>query len=256
MRETSSSLTRMLALLDAFSPAKYAWAVDELAAHFDYTPSSTYRYVKELCKSGLLLRLPGGIYVIGARVIELETLTRETDPVLRMCQPLLRELVRETTCHALLSNVYGDHLINITYERGDETLEPSYVRGRSLPWFRGSPSMAVLPFLAKTKVRHLFDATFGAEATDTDWQAMWARLKAIRKAGYCVSEGELDPGVFGFGVPVIVEGEVLGSISLACSTQRAAFLNRDMIGLALKDCSTKIAHVLANASHSTPADQT
>ena len=251
MSESTSSLARMLALLDAFTPEKYTWDVEDLAARFNYTPSSTYRYVKELCKAGLLVRLPRGIYVVGARVVELESLIRETDPLTRAGMPLLQELARETGCHVLLSNVYGNHLLNVVHEPGIEPLELTYLRGRGLPWFKGAPSRAVLAFWPRQRVRQVFDATFGKEATEALWTTTWSELKAIRKAGYCVSQAELDRDVVGFGAPVILEGEVIGSLSLVCSLRRAEFLNPVAIGQKLRDCGARLAACLSSGE--TPA---
>ena len=237
----ASSLARMLALLDAFTPDKFVWDVEDLAARFGYTSASTYRYVKELCKAGLLVRLPRGLYVIGARVVELESLIRETDPITRAGLPLLHELARETGCHALLSNVYGNHLLNVAHEPGLEPLELTYLRGRSLPWFKGAPSRSVLAFWPRARVRQLFDDVFAGQASEERWAATWAELRAVRKRGYCVSQAELDPDVVGFGAPVLLEAEVIGSLSLVCSTARAGLLNPEAVGAKLQACAAAMA---------------
>ena len=246
MTKPNSSLARMVALLDAFTPARYAWTVDDLAANFGYTAASTYRYVKALSNAGLLMRLPRGIYVIGARVIELESLIRDTDPVTQVARQILRELVEETDCDVLLSNVYGDHLINVAHEPGVESLGLSYMRGRKLPWFKGAPSKAVLAFLPRARVRQLFESTFGAQIDEGHWVEIVKELKGIRKEGYCISVGELDSNVVGFGAPVVLDGEVIGSVSLACSAKRANLLNHESIGNSLKIQCVKLARLLSN----------
>lgn len=246
MSEGSSSLGRMLTLLDAYTHERYAWTVEDLAARFGFTPSSTYRYVKELCQAGLLIRLPRGRYVIGARVVELEALIRETDPVTRASQPILRELAQETGCHVLLSNVYGEHLLNVAHEPGVESLELTYLRGKSLPWFRGAPSLSVLAFWPRARVRKLFEQAHG-DAGEQAWNATWASLKAIRKAGYVVSHAGLDPDVIGYGVPVMLEDEVIGTISLVCSRQRGEFLNGAALGAVLQQKSRELSARLQQA---------
>lgn len=237
----SSSLTRMLALLDAFTSERFVWDVESLAARFGYTTASTYRYVKELCRAGLLVRLPRGLYVIGARVVELESLIRDTDPVTRAGAPLLHSLARETGCDALLSNVYGNHLLNVAHEPGIESLNLTYLRGRGLPWFKGAPSQAVLAFWPRARVRQLFDEVLGSDATESQWLGVWAELRAARKRGYCISRAELDPGVVGFAAPVLLEGEVLGSLSLACSIARAELLNAQALGRILQGYASRLA---------------
>ncbi|HEY9281360.1 MAG TPA: helix-turn-helix domain-containing protein, partial [Eoetvoesiella sp.] len=246
---SSSSLTRMLALLDAFTPQRYAWTVDDLAEHFKLTPSSTYRYVKELCKAGLLIRLPRGVYVIGARIVELESLIRETDPVIKAGAPILHELAQETGCHVLLSNVYGEHLMNVAHVRGIEPLQLSYLRGRSLPWFRGAPAKSVLAYWPRARVRKLFESTFGSPVNEEEWTAIWTELKAIRKAGYSISDGGLDPDVIGFGVPIMLEDEVIGTISLVCSRNRAKFLNETAVSIGMKERSSELTRRLLNSCH-------
>ncbi|MBX6318665.1 helix-turn-helix domain-containing protein [Pigmentiphaga sp.] len=246
MSEGSSSLGRMLALLDAYTHERYAWTVEDLAAHFGFTPSSTYRYVKELCQAGLLIRLPRGRYVIGARIVELEALIRETDPVTRASQPILRELAQETGCHVLLSNVYGEHLLNVAHEPGVEQLELTYLRGKSLPWFRGAPSLSVLAFWPRARVRRLFEQLH-PDADEQAWDAMWAKLKAIRKAGYVISRAGLDPDVIGYGVPVMLEDDVIGTISLVCSQQRGEFLNGAALGAVLQQKSRELSARLQQA---------
>ena len=249
MPPPASSLGRMLALLDAFNEQRPAWDVEALSQRFGYPTSSTYRYVRELCRAGLLVRLPPGIYVIGARVVELEALIRHSDPLTTAGQPLLQALAQETGCHALLSNLYGDRLLNVIHAPGLEPLQLAYLRGRSLPWFRGAPSKSVLAFRSKARVRKLYDEVFGAQATDEQWHAIWAELRAVRKAGYCVSQAELEAGVVGFGAPVLVEGEVMGSLSLVCSAHRASLLNPDALGARLQDGARSLAeHIEHRAS--------
>ncbi len=228
--ESGSSLARMLAVLDLFSLQRFEWTVEELTEATGYTASSTYRYVRALGRAGLLARMPGGTYVVGAKIIELEALTRRVDPVVTAAQPVLQALAHQTGCACLLSSVYGDHLINIAHEPGVEPFHLTYVRGEPLPWFRGAPGNAVLAFMATTRVRKLFDK-FHTPADDAEaWRACRARLKGIRQAGYCVSRGELQPDVVGFGVPVIPVDEPIGSISLVCSRERAELLDADGIG--------------------------
>lgn len=233
--ESGSSLARMLAILDLFTLQRFEWTVEQISEATGYTTSSAYRYVRALGRAGLLTRMPGGTYVVGAKIIELETLTRRVDPVVTAALPVLQALARQTGCACLLSSVYGDHLINIAHEQGVEAMDIRYVRGEPLPWFRGAPGTAVLAFMAPARARKLFDKFGGADAADAAaaaeaWRACRSRLKGIRQAGYCVSRGELQPDVVGFGVPVVPEDEPIGSISLVCTRERAELLDAEGIG--------------------------
>jgi DNA-binding IclR family transcriptional regulator len=236
----------MLALLDAFTPERYVWTVEAIAAHFGYTHSSTYRYIRELSRAGLLVRVPGAGYVIGARVVELDSLIRETDPLTKICAPILTRLARRLGCDALLSNVYGDHLINVVRVEGADNLDLDFVRGRRLPWFRGSPSMAILAFLPRKRIRRLFDDHMEGASSKEHWRKVLAELKHIAQTGYCISEEGLQTNIVGYGAPVIVDGEVLGSVSLAFSKERVAMLNSEAVGKMLVDGCAECVNALSS----------
>ncbi|MGB3072250.1 MAG: helix-turn-helix domain-containing protein [Ottowia sp.] len=236
--DSGSSLSRMLAILDRFNIERFEWTVEDLSQAMGYTPSSAYRYVRALSRAGLLTRLPAGTYVVGAKIIELEALTRRVDPIVLAAQPVLAELSRQTGCTCMLSSVYGDRLINVAQHVGLEPVEIAYTRGEPLPWFRGAPGPAVLAFMSTQRARKLYEK-FGEaraeklpseDADDRGWREMRGRLKTIRQAGYCVSFGELQSQLVGFGVPVIPQTEPIGSISLVCTRQRADLLDSQGIG--------------------------
>lgn len=223
----------MLTILDLFTLDHYEWTVDEISEATGYTASSTYRYVRALGRAGLLGRLPGGTYVVGAKIIELETLTRRVDPVSTAALPMLREIAQQTGCSCLLSSVYGERLINVAHEPGIENIRVTYVRGEPLPWFRGAPGAAVLAFMSNARAKSLFDQFEASAAIDPDdaWKKWRSRLRAIRTAGYCVSHGELQPDLVGFGVPVRPDDdEPIGSISLVCTRDRAEILDKKGVG--------------------------
>ena len=251
--ESGSSLTRMLALLDFFTLERFEWTVEGLSEAAGYTTSSTYRYVRALGRAGLLARMPGGAYVVGAKIIELETLVKRVDPVVTAAQPVLQDLARQTGCNCLLSSVYGDHLINVAHERGTEPVDVTYVRGEPLPWFRGAPGIAVLAFMATSRVRKLFDKFAGIDAAGREdaWTGCRSRLRQVRLAGYCVSQGELQPELVGFGVPVMPDGEPIGSISLVCSLGRAELLDKGAIGQLMGERAKELGVRIARRGGST-----
>lgn len=74
-------MNRMLEVLALFKPNQPVIDIEVICSQLGYTPASAYRYVRELSKVGLLVRLPRG-YAVGPRVIELDRHMTEFDPLL------------------------------------------------------------------------------------------------------------------------------------------------------------------------------
>ncbi len=246
MKESTSSPARMLAILDLYTLDHPEWTVEEIARTLGYPGSTAYRYVRELTKVGLLAKMPGATYVVGAKIIELEMLVRHADPLSRLARPFLQELAKQTGCTALLSNVYGKHLINVAYAEGMEPIDLTYLRGTPLPWFRGAPGKAALAFMPAAQSRALFEQSCAGAFDDERWQALRRELKKIRAEGYCVSLGELDESIVGFGAPLMPEGQVIGSISLTCTLQRSEMLSRQGIAEVLRQQAQALEAVVRN----------
>jgi len=250
MANANNSLAKMLAILDAFSVDRHIWTVDALATHFGYTQPSTYRYIRELCDAGLIVRMPGGRYAIGARVVELDSLIAETDPLTGVLSPMMESFSRTLGCTTLLSNAYGDHLINVKHFGGNEILDLTFLRGRRLPWFRGATSTAILAFLSRARVRKLFDQYYDGEKSKENWKKVLTKLNQISDQGFSVSQGEIQENVVGVGCPIMASGEVLGSVTLVFSKAHAALLDHQATGRFLRE-KTMECEMLLN-SEETP----
>jgi DNA-binding IclR family transcriptional regulator len=248
----ATSRAKMLSILDLFTETSPVWTAEEILARLQVSPSTGYRYIRELADAGLLTRITGGAYVLGARIIQLETLMRTIDPIARLGRAIIMPLVKQTGCDALLSNIYGEHVINVVHERGSEDLDLTFLRGRPLPLFKGATSKAILAFLPRSRVARIYDARaseVAAAGFGDSWKAFWRNLQAIRASGFSESRGELDPVITGFGVPVFNGDEVLGSVVLACSTKRVAILNQSTLIDLLKSASDTISGAIQGISH-------
>ena len=227
----ASSRSKMLSILDLFDRASPVWTAEAMCDQLGCSASTGYRYISELCAAGLLTRISGG-YVLGPRIVQLELLMREIDPISRIGRPLIQELVKQTGCDVLLANMYGDQIVNVLHERGVEHLPLSYDRGRPHPLFRGAMSKSILAFVPRSRAQRVYNAhsaLAAASGMGGSWREFWKTLSKIRKQGYAESHGELDPDVIGIGAPVFNGDEVIGSVSIGCSRARLALLNKERL---------------------------
>jgi DNA-binding IclR family transcriptional regulator len=237
----------MLSILDLFGAEAPVLSADEIISGRKYSRPTGYRYVRELVAAGLLVRAPGG-YSLGPRIIELDWLIRRHDPVLARSRPIVRELVARTACSVTQMGIYGDHIVTIHHEPGPEALEIGFDRGRPMPLFRGSPSRAIVAFLPRARVQRLFERHRGelaAEQRKRGFAAFWEQMQAVRKAGYAISEGELDAGKVGVAAPVFRPNHgVAGSLCLVMTSTRYETAKVDLLVARLLEAATAISAAL------------
>lgn len=246
-KERLSSSGRMLRLLDLFTPEQPMVDAEQIASALGVSPATAYRYAADLCVSGLLARFSNG-FTLGPRIVELDYTIREHDPLLRVGLPIIRRLCERTGCDVLLTEMFGDRIIAVYHERGADPTTVSYSRGRPMPLFRGAGSKVILAHLPvarlqKLKTRHAQDLVeFGS---GKDWPAFRAELAAIRRDGYAVSEGELDPQNVGIGVPV-PHGTVLlpGSIVAVMGRTRWEFADKALVANIVMQAGQQIGDAL------------
>jgi DNA-binding IclR family transcriptional regulator len=221
-----SSLRRTLAVLDLFGPRQMVWAADDLIEQLGYTRPTGYRYIRELVSAGLLVRCGSGSYTLGPRIVELDYLVRSADLILHFGLPVLRLLVAQTGCDVNLVEVYGDRIVTTHQERGTESLPLSFSRGRAFPLLRGTASRMIVAHFPTARLRRVY-AEHAADARVLGYgeteDSFLASCAAVRQAGFVVSKGELDPGMAGVAVPLIIRpGTIAGCLVAALSVQRLA----------------------------------
>ena len=243
-----TSLARMLAILDLFDEGASVWTAEAIAERLGYSLPTGYRYVRQLGEAGLLRRDAGGTYRLGPRVIELDHRIRVGDPLLGAAQRVMRALADESGCDVVLGTIYGQRIITIAQEHGIESMSPTYGRGRRMPLYRGMLSKAVLAALPRGHLRRLYDANpdeVHANPFAADFASLLAHVKAIRSAGYCVTHGELDPGLCGIGVPLSYPARRLtAALGFIISGQRFASLDESRLASLLRAAGNAIIEAL------------
>ena len=246
-----SSLKRMLAVLDLFSEDAPVWTAEGVIDRLGYSRPTGYRYMRELCAAGLLRRSTGALYVLGTRVIELDYQIRVTDPALIAGRRVMRALAADTGCDVMLASLFGDHVVTVHQEHGSEGVSATYGRGRRLPLYRGMMSKTILASLPRARLRRLYNLDPKAAAKAgfaRDWDELVDRLKDIRAEGHCVTRGELDPGLVGTGVPVLVDrGQPPGSLGVVMSKQRFALTDQARLVALLHEAAARIGAALPEA---------
>ena len=212
------SLERMLGILDLFEGASPEWSVDQLHDELGYTRSTLYRYLKVLTDAGFLTALPAIGYTLGPRIIELDYKIRTRDRLILASKPAMAELVEEILGIALLCRCYRDKVLCVHQERGTDTFQSNYERGRARPLLRGAASRVILAHMAAPALTRLYQAQsadFAAAGLGANLDEVREALRKIRKAGCDITVGQVSTGNTGVAAPLFDgRSNVIGSLSL------------------------------------------
>jgi DNA-binding IclR family transcriptional regulator len=209
----SSSLERMVSLLDLFEEDAPRWTFDEMLARLGYTRSTLYRYLKVLTDAEILTSLPGVGYTLGPRIAELDYDMRMRDPLIVASRPVMAELVAEFPGIALLCRRYRDKVLCVHQEQGGVSFRSTYERGLALPLLRGAASRVILAHVGPAKLARL--VVEHGEEFGADLDAVRATLKRIRLDGYDVTTEQVTSGMTGIAAPLFdAQHNILGSLSL------------------------------------------
>jgi DNA-binding IclR family transcriptional regulator len=218
--DNGSSHNRLLSVLSLFGIERPNWTVEDAAAALDVSVTTAYRYFKSLSQVGLITPVSRAAYMLGPAIIEWDRAIQICDPMLTAARPVMLDLIQYAADGAiiLLCRRFRDRVLCVHQVLGRGPQEPvSYERGRPMPLFAGATARIILANFSRRELKALFAAKASDIATaglGRNWDTFAAGLKDLRRAGICISHGEVDRGRTGIAAPIFdAEGAILGSLS-------------------------------------------
>jgi DNA-binding IclR family transcriptional regulator len=222
--KSDSSLSRMLAVLDLFDEEQTEVSAEWVRDRLQVSLPTSYRYLKTLSQVGLLRHTREASYTLGPRIVVLDHLIRQTDPILKCCAPHLQELATQTGLDCVISGWHGGQVLDTHREFAATPANLSYGRGRPRPLFLGAAPKVILAGMGTTHLRRLMQEHLDEVAKaglPTDWPTFRAYFSRIRKAGVYHSKGELEPQLDALAVPLQnPQGVTLAALSVVGHSPR------------------------------------
>jgi DNA-binding IclR family transcriptional regulator len=217
-----SAPDRVLQLLAAVAQHGAAVPVKRLTELANLPASTVYRHLAILKRWGFVAEGEReGTYEPGPASLQLGW-GGQTSQLVSIAHDELQRLVETTGESAGLMVTINGRLACLDLVESPQSLRCSIRKGSALPLVRGASAKAQLAFLPQRERDAVLDREFGtAEAAKR--RTLVRELAAIREAGYAVSEGEVDWGVWGVSVPLATRhGRLLGGVSLMAPSIRVA----------------------------------
>lgn len=218
-RNSMNSLDKTLSILNLFTDDASTITPEDVERLTGASRSSAYRYIQSLVDVGLIAQIASGSYGLGARILELDRLHRNSDHLLAAAREIMDRYSQRRGVNMILSRYYGTRVVCSHTAWPNPNLTQIYERGRPLPLFYGAMAKVILANLGAYQLRNLMlrhvDDIRRAGLGD-DWKEFRGAMMRLRKQGSCVTHAEITPESVGVAAPLFdTDGHVTGSIAYA-----------------------------------------
>lgn len=246
-----SSLERGLNVINAFSGAKPALSISEIAKHSGTSRASARRIAMTLEALGYLGRSEGNQYYLTPKTLALGTAYLSSHGIGDALQPILRRLRDMSGRSSSISVLDGEEIIYVARASASGPLRVHINVGQRLPAYATAMGRVLLAALSHRDFEAwLRDARLEpvTEATITDPSKFRAAIETVRADGYCVVEGELGPGIKVLAVPIVsAQGTTVAALNL--TTQSAFDRERDVVAEFLPEVRRAAAEISGVWNH-------
>lgn len=222
--------------------------VTDLAERTGCTKSLTFRLLFTLEQSGLVRKDPERrTYTLGYRALLLGDQSRRQSRLITAAEPLLAELSEQTRENALLLVREQLHSICVAMRASPQPLRIFAAVGRLGPLHAGGGPKVLLAWAPQEVRAQVISGALEAytEMSIKDAAALDQTLEAIRRDGYAVSIGELDPNIFSVAAPVRDHsGAVVAALSVNGPTARLDDPVREAIRQAVLLAAARLSEYL------------
>lgn len=196
----------VLELLAARSPQ----GVTEIAAALGIQKSGASRLLKALSGWGYVARdVQRGQYRSGPRVLSLAEHFVQDDHLLRIAQPVMRQLAQATRASIHLGLVVADRMLVAAKEASPETIQvQSRVGGFIVPHASALGKVLLASLGEKERAAFLRGPLSRfTEHTVVELRQIERMIQDVRRRGYALESGEEHLGVGCIGVPIVGRAE-------------------------------------------------
>lgn len=246
---SGSSGERLMSILDLFTEDRLEWSPQEIMELLGYSRPTLYRYLKLLKDTGFLSPVHGGGYGLGPRFVEMDFLTRKSDPLVAHGQVHLTALSQAYPGNAFLVRWYGERLLCVASASTDATARTSYPRGRPMPLTGGAAAKAILANLPQRQRQELAQRK-DAGALGSSEAAILKSFRAIRRDGIARAYGEVTPGIVGVAAPVFDAGsQPIGSLCVSMDSKAFARIDAKTLADTIRAATLEISGAMAEPRH-------
>ena len=196
--------------------------VTELADILDLSKGTVHSHLSTLRANEYVVK-DDNEYRLSLRYLDLGEYVRQRLGGFEAVKEELDDLAEETGELAQFSTEEHGQAVYLYKATGTNAVQTRSRVGRRDYIHSLALGKAILAYLPEDRVHEIVDRHGLPEMTSntiTEREALFDELEAIREQGYAINRHEANRGVHSVGAPVVVEGSVLGAISIAGPANR------------------------------------
>lgn len=231
MSSCVAAADRVLQVLAVLAQQARPLSAAQLMERTGLARSTLYRQLARLKSWGFVLE-SSGQYAPGPLGLQLALGFDMASHLAHQARPDMQALARQSGESVGLVVAVNDSVVCLDMIDSTQALRCSFEKGRSVPLHSGASARCLLAHAPATQRDALLDRHYGAASAER--QAALAELQGIADAGYAVSAGAVDAGVWGVSAPLFgAQRQAAGAITLMAPILRAQTQQAAWIALAV-----------------------
>lgn len=223
----SAGADRVLYLLATLAQEGRPLTVAALVEQTGMATSTVYRQVALLKRWGFVSERDGE-YAPGPVSLQLAVGFDNAEQLMREARPEMERLSRESGESAGLVVAVKNQVVCLDIVESTQPLRCSFERGRGVTLLRGASAKSLLAFMPRAACDAVLNELLIHEPASRERLA--DELEAVRRAGFAISESEVDAGIWGVSVPVYRRRDrAAGSLTLMAPSVRATSREKNLI---------------------------
>lgn len=199
------SLATALRLLDYFTMKEPELSLRQLSEKSGLYKSRIHRLCGTLIATGFLIRMPWSSYRLGPKLMTLGKIYENTNTIVSISRPIMRELADNTGESVALFSLEGETSFCLARELGSSRLVFSINEGDTMQLHASAVGRILLAYGSEELCEKILNANPLERFTPlsiVDPKKIKAELSAIRKHGYAINRGEQELEVAAIAAPI------------------------------------------------------
>jgi|GEM_PF-84175 len=213
---------RMLYVLTLLAQQAQPVSAAELAEVSGLATSTLYRQLAVL-KSWGFVQESGAYYMPGPTCLQLARGFDQGSWLVREALPEMQRLSEVTNETVGLMVIAHDQMVCLDMVESRHSLRCTFVKGQGLPLFFGASAKSLLAYLPALKRAALLNEALSSQVLNIEQCAQLEKeITSIRQHGYAMSSNEVDEGIWGISIPLLLDKhKLLGTMTLMAPVSRA-----------------------------------